>query len=291
MQNIHDLPEPLVKALTVERRRPVAGRISVTQLIDSPLRRVLLRNHFDEISEDASENLWSLLGRAVHYIIEKGNEDTETKIEVPVFGATLVGIIDYHKDGRVIDWKVTSKWSVIFADNKNWELQLQVYGYLLRTAGHPVNELSVYMILRDFNKREALKNPDQPQIPFQKISYPLWGNDVVEDYIRQRVTMHLEAEKIDCGASLDEIPIEYWCNSEERWSKPDKWAVMKDENVKATKICDNEEIAKSVMEQEINRTGKLHHIDFRPGEDTKCLNYCNFLPFCPYFKSKTKEEI
>src|SRR4030042_1797996 len=108
IQNIHDLPGPLVKALSPERHRPVPGRIGVTALIDSPLRRILTMRHFDEITEDASDSFWALIGKSVHYVIEQGDKNTEIKISQQVFGATLVGVVDYFKDGHIIDWKTTS---------------------------------------------------------------------------------------------------------------------------------------------------------------------------------------
>ena len=100
MSNIYDLPAPLVKALTVERRPVVPGRISVTALIDSPLRRILMMQHGHEIEEDISENLWSLLGKAVHYVIEQSDKATEIKIKANLAksGAILVGVVDYYRE-------------------------------------------------------------------------------------------------------------------------------------------------------------------------------------------------
>jgi hypothetical protein len=168
--NVHNLPAPLVRALTPERRVPTPGRLSVTTLLDSPLRRILSMKHFHAVEEEVSDNLWALLGSAVHYVIEKGSPDeTETKLEIPFAGAIIVGVIDYHGDGHAIDWKVTSVWSIIFADGKTWEQQLQIYAFMLYLVGKPIEKLSVYMILRDWNKREMQKNPDYPRIPFHHL--------------------------------------------------------------------------------------------------------------------------
>jgi hypothetical protein len=276
--NIHNLPEPLVKALMVERRPVVPGRISVTSLIDSPLRRLLTMKHFDEITEDASDSMWSLLGKAVHHVIEKGNEDTETKIEAPAFGATLVGVIDYHKDGRVLDWKVTSTWSVIFAKDKDYELQLQVYGWLLQSIGHPVNDLSVYMILRDWQKRELLKNPDYPPIPFHRISFKPWQKNKIEVYIQERVSLHLSAEKIALEQTSSEIPEHLWCSPEERWTAPAKWAAKNVGKDRAVRVFDTEDECSKFVH------GTKMYLEHRPGEDRKCSTYCSVNTWCPYFK-------
>lgn len=278
MLNRYNLPAPLASALTFERRAPVAGRISVTQLIDSPLRRILLMRHYNEIEEDVSENLWALMGKAVHYVIERGNEDTETKIEVPVPGATLVGVVDYHKNGHIIDWKTSSVWSVIFAADKNWELQLQIYAYLFHLIGKPVNKLSVYMILRDWNKRERQKNPEYPEIPFKEISYEVWEKDRIEAYIKERVSLHLLAEKIALESTSDEIPTHLWCSPEERWAKADKFAAKNVGKDRAVRVFDtDEECAKFVH-------GTKMYLEHRPGEDTRCTSYCAVETWCPYRK-------
>lgn len=284
VSNIHNLPEPLIIALSPERNRPLDKRISVTALIDAPLRRILLKRHFDDISEDASENLWALLGKAVHYVIEKGSDAAEEKIEVPCHGATLVGVIDWHKDGRVIDWKITSVWSIIFTEGKNYELQLQVYAYLLWLSGKPVNSLAVNAILRDWNKREAQKNPDYPVIPFVEIPFTPWPAEKIEAYVKERVELHLEAETFP-----GDIPEKFWCSPEERWTKPTKYAVKREGMERAVRVVDTEEAAIKIMASEEERKKGKYSIEVRPGEDTHCESYCNVEPWCPFRHPKNPD--
>lgn len=285
--NIHNLPAPLVSALTVLRKAPVPGRLSITSLIGSPLVRVLQMRHAGEIDEDVSENLWALLGSAVHQVIEKSASGTEIKLECQYEGANLVGVIDHYVKGCITDWKLTSKWAAIYADNKSWEQQLQCYAFLAGAHGYPVDKIQVYMILRDWNKREAQKNPDQPQIPFQAIEYPLWDKARISDYLKERVSIHLEAEKCLVGGKELEIPASLWCTPEERWAKPDTYAVMKDGNQRAVRVVESQEAAEKIMEAEIERTKKKHSVVFRPGEDTRCASYCGVSAWCPYLRSKT----
>lgn len=283
--NIHNLPVPLVSALTPERRRPLPGRIAVTHLIDSPLRRILLMQHFDETEEDVSENLWALLGKAVHKVIEQGNKDTELKVEVPFGGMTLSGRVDFHSSGHLIDWKLTSKWSIVFASGKDWEFQLQTYKYLLEKLGHPVEKLSVYAILRDWNKREAQRNPDQPQMPFVEIKYEPWERAKIEAYIHERVSLHSEAEKVALKSTSDEIPVEFWCTPEERWHKADTYAVMKPGKKRAVRVFDTMEEAEKFAE------GGGFEIDVRVGEDIRCTSYCVLSVWCPFWKEHQPKEV
>jgi len=286
VSNVYDLPQPLVKALTVERRPVVPGRISVTALIDSPLRRILSMQHGHEIEEDVSENLWSLLGKMGHKTLEINFLVSEIKIEKPFGDATLVGVVDYF-NGEVIDFKFTSVWSVIFAaDKSEWEQQLQIYGYLVQSLGKPVSGLANWLILRDWNKMERKRSSgDYPEIPFKQISYKPWDKSTCEAFISERVSLHLNAEKIACGQSSVEIPVEYWCTPTERWEKPTKYAVKKQGVEKAVRVFDTNEEAIDRADLEEKRTAKTHYVELRPGENTKCLNYCSVNTWCPFYKT------
>ena len=63
------LPKPLYSALTWDSYTKGKADISVTELLKSPRQRILAKRHDDEITVDASENLWTLAGRAVHHIL------------------------------------------------------------------------------------------------------------------------------------------------------------------------------------------------------------------------------
>jgi hypothetical protein len=82
----------------------------------------------------------------------------------------------------------------------------------------------------------------------------------------------LEAESFAQQNPGKELPEQYWCSEEERWHKPDKYAVRKMGQDKAVRVVDTEEIAKSIIRQEVTRTNGKYFIEFRPGEDTKCTS-------------------
>ena len=75
--NHHNLSAPIVKALSRDDYTRGASHRSVTQLIDSPRIRILRERHWDELTEDISEKMWSVLGTAVHRIFEDhaGDDD------------------------------------------------------------------------------------------------------------------------------------------------------------------------------------------------------------------------
>jgi hypothetical protein len=290
VSNLYGLPQPLVEALTPERRRPVPGRFGVTTLIDSPLRRILTMRHYDSIEEDVSENIWALLGKMGHKVLEQNKLVSEVRLEKDLFGAKIVGVVDYSEDGTVIDFKFTSVWAAIFASEKSeWNQQLQIYGYLVQSVGKPVTNLENWLILRDWNVREKQRSSGgYPEIPFKQIKYDLWPSEAVEAFISERVSLHLKAEKIACGANLGvlwTIPEEFWCTPIERWEKPTKWAVKKAGVEKAVRVVDTESAAEEIKQKENERTGKAHFIEVRPGEQVRCISYCSLSAFCPCYAS------
>ncbi len=288
MQNKYNLPKPLAEALTPERHRPVPGRFGVTALIDSPLRRILTMRHWDQIEEDVSEGIWALLGKMGHKVLEQNKQVSEIRLEQDLFGAKIVGIVDYSDEGTVIDFKFVSVWAAVFASEKSeWSQQLQLYGHLVQLSGRPVTSLENWLILRDWSVRERQRSSgDYPEIPFKQIKYDLWPKPTVETFLSERVSLHLSAEKIEPGP----IPEVFWCNSIERWEKPTKYAVKKKGRESAVRVCDTKEVAYVIMEQESVRTGKDHFIETRPGENVRCTSYCSLVPWCPCYAS-LKEAI
>jgi hypothetical protein len=281
--NRFNLPVPLVKALTGNHKLPIKGRYSVTSLIDSPLRRCLSMSHGAEIETDVSENLWMLLGTAVHFVIEQsGSGDQEVKIEKDYNGSTIVGVVDHYdpETKTITDWKITSVYSVLKGVKREWETQLNCYTYLLDV---PVEKVQIYAILRDWSRaayRKEVNNLFQskenayPPIPFVNISVPLWDKEKVNQYIKERVELHKLAEETE----LKNIP---QCTEEERWTRPPKFAVAKKAQDRATRLLDTKEDAELYIAEK-----KLvsYQIFDRPGQDIRCLDYCGVSKFCPYKK-------
>lgn len=287
LTNNHKLPVPLFNALTYKGNTPKLKRISATDLIDSPLRRILKIKYFDNISVDASENLWALLGTAIHRVIERSGskETSELKKEIEYNGATLVTMGDYYENQELIDWKVTSVWSFVLGIKEEWTKQLNVIRFIYNKVGLEVNKLMVYAILRDWQRGKCYEK-DYPQIPFQGVNIPLMKN--IDQYINERVSLHLAAEK--SIANVGDIP---QCTEKERWSRPTIYALMKDDMKRAVRVFNNFEEA-TVFSVKYNddgkNKGKKTRIETRPGEDTKCLYFCTVSKFCPYMNMKLKEK-
>jgi len=85
------------------------------------------------------------------------------------------------------------------------------------------------------------------------------------------------------------------CSDEERWSKPDKWAVMKEGRKSALRLLDSRLDAQRwcVTNDHVHLWEKGKNIPFkkgisivhRPGEDTRCEHYCAVSSVCPQYAS------
>jgi hypothetical protein len=276
--NRFNLPEPLVKAITWDIN-PRSG-FSVTDLIQPPRITQLTRRHWDELEMDASERIWLLLGSAVHYVLEKGEipeAQKEQYIKVEADGVEVVGRPDLTQHKITDDYKVTSVWSMVFEPEgrKDWHAQLNIYRWMRLKNNLPTDKLRVCAILRDWQQSKA-NDPDYPSVPVAIIDIPIWPDDKVESYLKERIRMHLEAEKLPDN----KLPL---CTDEDMWSKPTTYAIMKPNRKTAVKVCNSREEAEQKMFE-----GEF--IVERPGKHSRCLGYCDVRAWCNQFKEYKEEN-
>ena len=283
--NKFNLPQPVVQGLSQEHYTRGASDRSVTQLIGSPRQQILSRQHFNELEEDVTDRLWSVFGTAVHNIFENyGDAEhlAEERLFADVDGWTISGAIDVQKsnqDGTVeiVDYKVTSVWKIIYSvmkgvPDQHWQLQQNFYAWLVETVkGIKVDKLTIIAILRDWKASDAeRKGSDYPQSPIMSIELPLWDFETRDNYVRDRVAFHQEAEFNHLtGQSL---PL---CDDEERWLKPPQFAVKKPKNKRADRVFENKADAEAYL---VNKLGLV--IEERKSEPIRCMRYCHAAPFC-----------
>lgn len=264
--NVHNLPQSIVDAVTND---PYVGGgdISATKLIDSARIAQLTRAHHDQITVDVSERVWSLLGQAVHTILERAGLRAEGMIAeqrlfAEVLGWQLSGQFDVmHLESRKIsDYKVTTVYKA--KGNDKWVQQLNVLRWLAHQNGYTVDQLEVIGIFRDWRKTEAERNEDYPKAAIQRIEIPVWDLQFTQDYIEERVALHQQAR---AGSDIH-------CTDEERWYSGTKWAVIKPGGSRALKVYEevpaDAEVPAGYVVQE------------RPGEYKRCQHYCDVAPFC-----------
>jgi hypothetical protein len=114
-------------------------------------------------------------------------------------------------DGTMQDYKFTSAWGVSAAKKSGkieWERQLNVYRFLLQhdpKRDFPqINHLQIVALLRDYGPRHA------PELkPVEIIDIPVWPDEQIEAYLRDRIRLHREA--------MTGVAVPPQCTADERW--------------------------------------------------------------------------
>ncbi len=281
--NKQNLPDAFVSFAKRDNYSKGKSDISVTTLIDAPRVNILKQREGDRIEVDAVDMIWPLLGTAVHHMLEeatpKGNVTMEERLFADINGWTVSGQIDHQEEiggfVHISDYKVTSVWSVIYG-KEDWVRQLNCYAQLVRMAkGKDVRSVRIVAVMRDWQRRDAQFKPDYPQSPVASIDIPLWPEEQAAAYMMDRVNAHQGAQMI---WDLQEGVVE--CSDEERWTKPDTWAVMKGSAKRASKVCETQQDAVDWIETSGVGAKSQYSIVKRPGSRTRCENYCSVAEFC-----------
>lgn len=280
-------------------RKRTEVEFSVTDITKPTQMVYLTRKHDDEIVLPAEEGIWMMFGSLLHNQLQQhagNNALVEEKIRVNIpleirhdndiaerVEFTLTGMPDHYTEddgGTITDYKSTSVFSVKDAlTNKGkdeWTLQLNCYRYIMRHIGFKVSKLKIVAICKDWRRSEASRDPSYPAA-ITTIDIPVMDDDEIENVIQSKLFLHYMAIK------YHNVP---QCTDEERWATPQKWALMKNNAAKATKLFDNENEA--LLAQQ--KLGPQYFVEERPRQYNRC-SYCNANAFCTQLqKNKTMEQ-
>ncbi len=294
LTNKFNLPETFVNVIKRPQYSKGNSEISVTEILSPPQLVLLRRQHQEDIEQDAADMVWSLFGSAVHNILEHGKDDhhiVEQRLFTTFEGWSISGAIDLQKiiDGKILiaDYKVTSAWAVQ-QEKQEWIDQLNLYAWLVeRTQAHEigartsdglVSGLQIIGIVRDWSRREAALKDTYPQAPIVTLDIPLWSYEDREAFVKQRLTLHNEANFAAVSGDMPE------CTSEEMWEKKTTYAVMKEGGKRAKKVFEIKEEAAAFAGQQ----KESHYIETREGGRTRCESFCQAAPFCKQYQSYLK---
>ena len=291
--NRHNIPQEIINAVHNDNYSRGKATISATGLLQPPRIRLLAQEHYDKLTIDVSDEIWKLLGQSVHTILERANENnedtiTEQRMFAKVNDWTVSGQTDSIdvKSNILKDYKITSVWSIVSAlqDGKtDWEQQLNIYAYLYKqTTGKTIDQLNIIAIARDWNKNQYLRSGgDYPPSPITVLNIDLWSDEEQEAFIKQRVSIHQEAE-VDYLIN-DKLPL---CTDEERWRRKDTYRVEKKGRKSAVRVLDTQEEADKYMEG--HKDSKLLKVVEAKGECVRCANYCDVAEFCNQYNEESK---
>lgn len=290
--NNKNLPKPFFMAITQKSYSGEGEKkdYSVTELL-KPAKIVLLQQrHRDELTQDASDMIWSFLGEMAHLVMEKtlsadefkDNYLTENRYKITFQDRIISGGIDlYDKINKEItDYKLTSAWTVKFGGREEWEQQLNIYAYILRKHGYEVNKLTICAIFRDWqSKMTGIK--DYPQTNVLPIDFRVWSDFEVECFMNDKI---YKIEKYK-DVPDDEIPI---CSAEDRWAKDEFWGVFANNGGK----CYKKGVTKIECEEWLESKAYKNNCNIRKieAESKRCQNYCQVKQFCNFGRTLTTTE-
>lgn len=290
--NKYNLPEVYVKMLQVPTYNKGKAHLSATELLQPPQLVQLRKKLWNELEEDVSDALFKLFGTAFHLMMEQNvlpNEVSEERLHATLNGWNISGAIDRQRidsDGVVImDYKTVGVWAVMNT-KIDWEQQLNIYAWLVEHVKKiPVKKLEIHAFIKDWNRRDSKNKEGYPKASIEVIDIPLWSFEVRENFIKERISLHSNA------ALASEIGEDYApCTPVEMWEKPTMWAIKKAGNKRATNVCLTLEDAEAKKEE----LGKGYEIEVRPGERTRCAEFCQVSGGCKQYQeylTKQTEEV
>jgi hypothetical protein len=277
-----NLPAGFVKAASMEKHN-AEGCISATTLLHGVKHIILTERHWEELEDDVSDRIWAIWGTAVHSLLqhEGQNEFSEQQMRYPAGEVSVTGKIDNYdmKDGVICDYKTASVWKVKLRDFNEWYLQGMVYAWLLAKNGFPVRMCRFIALLKDHSKSEAARDKSYPRAPVYVYEFPVTFAALlmIDGYIRKKVKDYIGCRRL----ADDEIPA---CGPEERWDRPEKYAVMKTGRKTAVRLLDEWKAAEKMAAD----LGAGHYVDHRAGESVRCQSFCLCRRFCNYYQTHLK---
>ena len=292
--NSHNLPDRILRVIQgkYKEHKPELNRLSITDLIDNPLPRILYINHWDDIVRDYSDMITMVQGIALHSRYEMcatDDEDAERKFEDVIVvpkervavgqpdGIIVVGKADSYFDGTILEVKQTGVYGPKYRLDK-WTKQMNSYAWQRRMRKQEVNELLVDIWYRDW-KQGNVHWRDYPPIPYECISLDLWDFETQDKYIHSQVQRHLSHPVFDKPEQYERP-----CSDEQRGIR---WEAYKGKNKTPTKVGSTyEEVNNYCIEW--NKGSKKESFDIRKSEPIFCVRYCKARSICPFVKGGIK---
>ena len=126
-------------------------------------RKVWLKLQGVEQTNTDTLRLASIMGTAIHTYIQEAFERQDPFneryiLEGEFTAAGIRGHVDmYDKEkNEVIDWKTTKKSNLTYFPSKQQRWQVQLYGFLIRESGLPVDNVTLVAIARDGDERDIV---------------------------------------------------------------------------------------------------------------------------------------
>jgi hypothetical protein len=168
--NKFNLPQPFVDLVSGDTYSKGESDITTTGLAQPPKIAELARRHSSEITMDASEKVWTMMGTANHYVLEQialRNPEryiAENRFYLDIDGVKLGGQIDlFDRETETLwDYKVSSVYKAMSDDKLEWTKQANVNKLLCEHNGIHPKKLAVLLVMKDWKRKEAEFKADYP---------------------------------------------------------------------------------------------------------------------------------
>ncbi len=274
--NKHNLPDRVIRVLQgkFKQRKPESNRLSITDLIDDPLPRILYINHWEDIVRDYSDLFTMVQGIALHSRYEDNaaeGDNPELKLEDAINEMIVVGKVDINPGSVIIDVKQTGVYGPKYRMEK-WTKQLNAYAWQRGKRGRQVKGLLIDVWYRDWKQKNIFWK-DYPQIPYEEIKLNLWSFEKQDKYIRSQVAKH-QAHPVYASPDEYDKP----CSDKQRGIR---WEAYKKTNKTPTKVGETyTDVSAWVYKQK-----DIFRIE--QSEAIFCNRYCKARSVCKFAK---KEE-
>lgn len=288
-------PSMFIEAMLADEKKDHLEGIdfSVTSLLKTPREFQLIQRNKDKLPERPLDNkLATFLGSAVHKAVEQSLQYNENylvefrmEFDEEVDGKTVkvAGTCDmYDKvNKRLIDHKTTTTFIYGSELKPEWIEQLNVYAYLLRRLGYPVEQLTINCVYKDWRPTAGKYKEDYPPLPVMEFNFDPWPEDTAEKFYKEKLREHVRC----MGADVSVLAL---CDDTYMWSKPESYAVYRPGASKAIRLLPTRGDAERYIRDKRLTGCQIEH---RVGERTKCERYCLAAPFCDqYQKWKLAQE-
>ena len=278
--NKYSLPDRIIRVLKgrYKEHRPELNRLSITDLIDDPLPRILFINHWDDIVRDYSDLITMVQGISLHSRYEEcasESADVEHKFEDVIDGVIVVGKADWFEEPLLLELKQTGVYGPKYRIPK-WTKQMNCYAWQRRMRNtnkrasdgvERVEELGVDVWYRDWKQGNVYWR-DYPPIPYEYIRLDLWDFDKQDKYIRSQVQKHLAHLIFDKPEQY-----EHPCSDKQRGVR---WEAYKGKNKTPTKVGDTYDEVNLWCQQQPQK------FEIRKSNPVFCERYCRSRSICPF---------
>ncbi len=247
---------------------------SVTELIASPLERVLKERHDHELEIDVDRLIFMFNGSMAHAVMEKLKVDYVKDMEHRMFikhdGVTISGRLDvvYALANKILldDVKFTGKGVLKNGARKSWIRQANLYRYMYnKTKGVLVDGLGILAFLR---------NATMYEMKCCRLPIQVYELDAVERFMSKQIALN----KVIDWEVTSKVPE---CTPDDRWVTEEKWVVMP--KPKAKKCLpgkfENADAASVKLETALKKYPDAF-VEHRPQVNRKCEEACDVSKYC-----------